>query len=473
MVYTQLTTSPAIIQFCRSLGGNGLHIGILGALPTGMLFIQFLSALLANHIQHRRWVWFVASCIQRVLYVPMALAPLVWPHVSGAVWVWTLLAVMALEQGLLHFSTPLWLSWMGDYLPHEGLNKFWGVRQVWMQWLAAFSLLGGSQLLLKSGLAIGPAFLLLASVAAVFGIADLLFFLKIEEPPAKRDPNPQMFKVLKQPFQHRDFRRFILFTSFWHVAAMVGAPFISLYLLDYIGMSLFSVMTIWTASWVGGALFSRKIGAWAEEYGHRPILIISTALKPLNMLALLLIPRDPTIAMCVLVPVFMFDQVLNAGIAIANNGFMIKNSPAQNRTMFIASGTALAGLVGGITSVAAGYGLNSMSGWTFHMFNTDYVNYHALFAISFALRVASAVLAPWLREPSAHNVKDVLTQLVGVMPWRVLRFPVGLELSPRPQKRYVISMNSHTHLAKSVPHHPLADSISKPSKEKQPMVVSS
>ena len=34
MIYLQLTTSPATVQFARALGGNGLHIGILGALPT-------------------------------------------------------------------------------------------------------------------------------------------------------------------------------------------------------------------------------------------------------------------------------------------------------------------------------------------------------------------------------------------------------------------------------------------------------
>ncbi|MFN0195577.1 MAG: MFS transporter [Planctomycetaceae bacterium] len=472
MVYTQLTTSPAIIQFCRSLGGNGTHIGILGALPTGMLFIQFFAALLANHIRHRRWVWFAASCLQRILYVPMALAPLIWPDVSGMIWVWTLLAVMALEQGLLHFSTPLWLSWMGDYLPHEGLNTFWGIRQVWMQWLAAFSLLGGSMLLLKSGLEIGPAFLLLASVAAVFGLADLMLFLKIEEPLAKRDPNPQTFKVLLQPFKHADFRRFILFTSFWHVAAMVGAPFISLFLLDYIGMDLFSVMMLWTCSWIGGALFSRKIGAWVEEYGHRPILILSTALKPLNMLALLVIPRDPTIALCVLIPVFMLDQMLNAGITIANNGFMIKNSPAQNRTMFIASGTALAGLIGGITSVVSGICLTSMSSWTFYLFDTNFVNYHVLFAISFVLRVASAVLAPWLREPKSQQVKHVLSELVGGVPWRVLRFSIRLEFSSRSRKAYRLPRTAHAHLSKAAPHRPLAEPASKLSKEKQPLVVS-
>ena len=54
MVYTQLTTSPAIIQYARSLGANSLHIGILGALPTGLFFMQFVAAAMVNGMRYRR-----------------------------------------------------------------------------------------------------------------------------------------------------------------------------------------------------------------------------------------------------------------------------------------------------------------------------------------------------------------------------------------------------------------------------------
>ena len=50
MAYSQLTLSPAGIEFVRHLGGSGLHVGILGAIPTGMLFLQFVSAVVANHL---------------------------------------------------------------------------------------------------------------------------------------------------------------------------------------------------------------------------------------------------------------------------------------------------------------------------------------------------------------------------------------------------------------------------------------
>ena len=49
MAYTQLTTSPATVQFARSMGATGLHIGILGALPLGLVCMQLLSAVVVQH----------------------------------------------------------------------------------------------------------------------------------------------------------------------------------------------------------------------------------------------------------------------------------------------------------------------------------------------------------------------------------------------------------------------------------------
>ena len=94
------------------------------------------------------------------------------------------------------------------------------------------------------------------------------------------------------------------------------------------------------------------------------MLVLCTAFKSINMIGLLLCPADPTIAFLVLAPMFMIDAFLNAGIAIANNGFMIKNSPRENRTMFIAAGTGFAGIVGGVASIVAGAGIAATMDWS-------------------------------------------------------------------------------------------------------------
>lgn len=426
MAYTQLTTSVASIEFARALGGTGLHIGILGAVPTGMLFMQFLAAFVANGLQYRRRLWMGLSLVQRLICIPAAAGPWLFPEVSAQVWLWAFLAIWAINQGLLHFCTPLWLSWMGDYLPHAGLNRYWGVRHLWMQGTAAASLLGMAFYLRESAVDIRVGFAAIVALGGLLGVADICLFLKVDEPPVTRLPQASLREVLAGPFRHEGFRSFIRFTCFWHVAAMVGAPFISLFLLQYVGMSLFQVLVLWTFSWIGGAASSRWLGRLAEDYGNRPILILCTALKSINMVALLLTPPNASAVFWPLVPVFMIDMVLNTGIAIANNGFMLKNSPAANRTMYIAAGTAVAGLVGGVTSVVCGGFLTLLGDWSMSLAGRPINGFHILFLSSLLLRLVATVLVQRVQEPQVHEPMQVVTVLIGVTGLRVLSYPVGL-----------------------------------------------
>ena len=413
--YTQLTTSPATIAYIRSMGANEFHIGILGALPTLMLFMQFVAAVAVNHLQYRRHLWFWAALTHRLLLLPTALGPWMFPGLSNEFWVWMLLATTALNQGLLHFSSPLWLSWMGDYLPHEGLSSYWGSRQLWMQITAALSLLGAAFLILHSGLSIEVSYAVMTFIGTACGVADLLLFRKIFEPPVQQVPSPRLRQVLSEPFRNREFRRYIGFMCFWNFAAMAGAPFISLYLLAEIGMDLYHVLLLWTISWVGGAMLSRTLGRWADSHGSQPVLVMCVALKSSNMLALLLVPHSPSIAFWILTPCFMLDAVLNAGILIANNGFMIKNSPTENRTMYIAATTAIAGMVGGVTSILAGAVMQTLSGQHWTIGSWTFGNFQLMFITSIVLRWVGLVMTRYVQEPTARHTWDVVQELVSEM----------------------------------------------------------
>ncbi len=426
MVYTQLTMSPATIEFARSLDASAFHIGLLGALPTAMVFMQFVAAVVANHLRYRRPLWLAVSIVQRLILVPAALGPLLFPDVVHATWLLLLVATTAVNHALLHFGSPLWLSWMGDYLPHAGLNSYWGVRQRWMQWAGALSLLAGAFFVHKSGVDTHTAFAVLIGVGAIFGVGDLLFFLKIEEPTVQPVPEPSLIRVFSAPFKESGFRTFISYACFWNFAAMIGAPFISLYLLSEVGLSLFHLLLLWTFCWAGGALVAVPLGRAAEKYGNRPVLVLCTSLKSTNMIALLFLPSNLEFAFCLLALVFLVDSGLNAGIAIASNGFMLKKSPSVNRTMYIAAGTALAGMVGGVASILAGAALVATASWQVQLGTATVGNFELLFATSLALRLISVVYALRIQEPEAHGTPHVMTQLIGATPLRVLRFPVGL-----------------------------------------------
>lgn len=421
MIYLQLTTSPATVQFARALGANGLHIGILGALPTAMLFMQFVSGVLVNRIKYRRRLWLTVGIAHRLVMLPAALGPTLWPDMPAGFWIWTLVGLTAVNYAMADFCHPLWMSWMGDYLPRQGLSRFWGQRHLWMHWSAAAALGCAAVYVAGHPDGIKPAFAVLGVIAAICGVVDLLFFLKVDEPPVRLAPSPRLRDILSAPFQQREFRRFIGFTCFWHFAAMTGAPFISLFLLEYVRMDLFHVMLLWATSWIGGAMTAGRMGWLADKFGHRPLLVLSIAFKSTLMIALLLVPANPTIAFWLLIPVFMLDALLNAGIAIAQHGFLLSYSPSENRAMYIAAGTAIAGMVGGATSIASGFALRALSGWDFSFLAVGVSHFHVLFSISVLLRLISSVLVLRVEEAEAARTGEVVTHLWQAAQRRLLR----------------------------------------------------
>jgi MFS family permease len=425
MIYLQLTTSPATVQFARSLGANGLHIGILGALPTAMLFMQFFAGVLVNRIKYRRRLWLTVGVTQRLVLLPAAVGPLLWPDMPPRFWIWTLVGLTAVNYALADFCHPLWMSWMGDYLPKEGLGRFWGLRHLWMHWTAAAALGLAAVYIAGHPGGIQPAFAVLSTIAAVCGVLDLLIFLKIEEPPVQPAASLHLRDVLIAPFRNRAFRRYIGFTCFWHFAAMTGAPFISLFLLEYVGMDLLHVMLLWAASWVGGALTAGRLGRMADRFGHRPLLVLSIGCKSSLMIALVCIPANPQLAFWLLIPAFMVDAFLNAGITIAQHGFLLSYSPAKNRAMYIAAGTALAGMVGGVTSILSGAALRSLAGWDFSVFTLGVSHFHVLFSVSIVLRLIAAMLVLRIEEPEATRTSEVVAQVWNAAQRRFVGWTLG------------------------------------------------
>lgn len=415
--YQQLLLSPANVEYARSLGATDLHIGILNALPFTTLFMQFLAAVVVNHLGQRRWLWMALSVAHRLIFVPLTLCVWLMPGVDATFWLWTFLIASAVNHASLHFCSPLWLSWMGDYLPNEGLSQYWGHRQLWLHWAAAGTLGASAIAMFKLGLEPIPAFTCLAVLGGVLGVIDVLIFCWVEEPPVVPSREPSLAQVFIEPFRHAGFRSFIGYSCYWNFAAMIAAPFISLYLLEHVHMKLYEVLLLWAASWVGGALVAGKWGYLCETFGHRPVLELCTMFKTINMLALLCLPSDPTLAFWILVPVFMVDQMLNSGITIASSGYMLKHSPNENRTMYLAAGTAVAGMIGGLTGIGCGAILDSLHGLTWVAGGWTLTGFHLLFLVSTGFRLGAIALARQIHEPDAQSIGTLVWHLAsGAVP---------------------------------------------------------
>lgn len=408
----QIAISPATILYAKHLGAREVHIGIVGSLSNSVLFMQLCGALLVTRLSHRKPVWIPLTILQRMVLLPAGVGPWLFPGLDPAWWLLIFVTSMVLYHSLSHFMYPLWLSWMGDYLPHQGLSAYWGFREFATQSTAAVAVCATGLLIFQPGTDIKFLYMLLTLFVTTIGVTDIVLFLWIEEPPVTHGPNPSLWAVVSGPFRRQDFRSFIFFNSFFTFAVNTASPFMPIFVKDYLHIPQDELLVMWSVFIACGALCARQIGRWAERYGQRPVLILSVSLKSINVIAFLLLPEgNARLAFWVLLPVFCFDSILNTGYTISTVGFMIKNSPRENRAMYIAAGNGFAGMVGGITAVASGIFLDQFDNWRGTLWGKTLINYHLIFGISLLLRLLSIYVAWMVHEPTSHRTREMLADI--------------------------------------------------------------
>ena len=424
MVYAVGIGSPATTEFFRAIGAREFHFGLITGIPLFMLAFQFVGAAALNRTARRKPVFIALLVFCRLLYLGVAFLPFAFREPGSPALLVLVLVLLAVSAASHNTAVPFWYSWMADLIPRRVLNRVWGWRQraMHLTWSVAF--LAVAFLLHRTRWPMTAVFPLLAVIAVAAGVTDVLLFIGVREPPNLTRPVRQPWRDLAAPLRHPDYRRFVAFSCAWSFATMCAASFMQLYVLKVIGLSPWVVTLIWCVSGVGMAIASGMWGRLADRHGHRPVLNVCVTLKPLIALVFLLL--TPGNAVWLLPLAFLPDGMLNAGYGIAANGYMLSIAPRENRSMFIAAITGLAGMCGGLSAFLGGVLLARTQGWTMDLMGRSLNHYHLLFAASVVLRLGCRPLVRRVREPgSAHSMR-LLGAMMDEWPMWIVRFPVGL-----------------------------------------------
>lgn len=424
MVYITATSCPLFTDYFRSIGATGFHFGLLGGIPMLMVFMQFLGALVANRMPQRKYLYMGLVIASRLVYLPIAFLPLMFPNLDRQALLVTLIVLVAIGSILANLATPLWMGWMADLIPGPVLNRYWGKRQRAMYTVWTLAYLGISAYTYYLKLPTAVAYPILVCVAVLAGVIDILLFIGVDEPPNKLVLDRIMLKVLFEPLQDKGYRRFVIFSCVWTACVMFTASFMQLYVLQELGLSQWATTLIWCVAGMGQAIVSSGWGRIADRHGQRPILNLCVIFKPVIVLVFLLLTRENV--MWLLPVAFGLDAMLNAGNAVATNGYMMKIAPRENRPMFMAAIIGLSGVCGGLASVVGGMFLDWNKDFSLHLLGRDWTNFHLVFLIGLFLRMACVPLVRGIREPKSSPSREVLDDLLDSGYTMFVRVPAGL-----------------------------------------------
>lgn len=415
--------SPLFTAFLKDyLGVSDSVYGLILTLPFMTVLIQIpFTIYVARHGQIKK-AFIIFAALSKSLFLILGLLPLISVNISHRSAYLIVIAVILLMSTFNWIADSALNTWFGAMIPNEIKGRYFSTRQmIFTVAMLAYALIMSQALPLLDHWAYKFTFFF--SLAAVFGLIDIAFYLPAR-PPEKaykpwfhqaKEAHAFSIKDFKLPFANPQYRSYLLFAIFWNFSIQISGPYYNVYMLNYLHFSL-GLMTLMTQiiPAIATILFLRKIGQAFDRYGFRPVLLLSCAIS--SVLPLSWIFTTPAINWFVF-PINILSGIFNIGIDLAIMSLAIFLAPHEERSAYLAIkniamsllGFVPAILIGGLISdlfrdILTKHPLPFLGGYPLQPF-------HIVLMLSFSLRILTLlVFARNLRDPNALSFRQFIAQ---------------------------------------------------------------
>jgi MFS family permease len=270
MVFINWTQGSILTGYALFMGATPFELGLISSVPLlGQVLSPFV-AWLAGRAGRRKYLAVFTALIGRIVWAFAATLPFFAPDSSR---VPLLIGMIAVSSIFLAGNGTLWTAWIGDVVPAKERGRYFGFRSGVHGIVGMLANLGAGAFV--DAVAAPISFQLVIGVAVIAGCVAAALLLTHSEPPvvAARLPLRQTFTV---PFKDENFRRYLVFASYWTFSVLIAAPFIIPYFLKHLHMS-FTQVAIWNViASVSALLFAPLWGRLADRVGNKAVLEITT-----------------------------------------------------------------------------------------------------------------------------------------------------------------------------------------------------
>lgn len=426
-------TSAARTKFLTILGATPYHFGIMSALGSLSLAFQLFSGVISNHLHWRKPIWMVTTILHRVSLFGVLATPFFLTENTTFRIVW-IIGILFIHDGLAQFGAPFWFSWMADLVPSGTMSRNWGSRQrvvMVVNIVSSLLMAQGFSYFEDSDNHILLGFALIGGFGVLLGVMDIVFFTWVPDVPNERDPESGIIKTIVQPLRDPNFRRYTFYLCFIIFGIQVAAPFMLIFQLEFLKLSTMTVQLILTVNIVGVVIVSRFWGLVCDTYGERPVILVGTLGSAFIPLALFLAPPNfPKTSIAILSIAYFLNGVISGGFAMALQGYLFKLSPRRHRTMYIGSNNFFQGMVMAAASYIGGKYIDLLNASpALHVGIYTLNGYHAIFFLSFILRLAAVYPALRLGKEGSAPVSTFLAHLKSMNPIQAVRTVYSLSES--------------------------------------------
>ncbi len=391
------------------------QIGILASLPMFANLVQIFGSIIIEKTGRKKPLCFWCVLSSRLLWILIVLLPFKIFAPLSDFRIWVVVAVIGSSSIFASLAGVAWLSWMSDLVPDNIRGSYFGKRNMIASACGmAAVLLGGKFITLWEGRfsAQNPyAFILLFLLGLAAGLIAVWFLSRIPEAEnARKSADAGFhFSVFFKPLQDANFLTLILFVSAWMFAIQLAAPFYGVFMIESLKVDFSNIAVFATFATLATLLMMKVWGPISDKLGNKPIIIVSGwILILIPFIWILALPGKyylPVLTAHILSGAFM------AGAVLSQFNILIKLSPKEGRSVYLALFAAITGVIGAIAPIIGGALSKALAGLELTFFAYNISNLQIIFLISSFLQILTIFFILRVKEPAAAAPVAVIMQL--------------------------------------------------------------
>lgn len=416
-VFLNWTSGSVLVGYLLALGATPAHIALVASVPFLAQVASPFAALLAEALGRRRALTATMAAIGRATWIVAAFLPqLPLPDAARP----SVLVLLVFVASVFQSATgTLWTAWMGDVVPEERRGRYFGMRTGVLGVVGMVANLGAGAFLDRVAAPLNFQLVLGVSVLLA-GVGVALYFVHYDPPTERKVPS--LREVFGGPLKDRNFRRFLVFASYWQFVVMLGAPFVIPYFLEQLSMS-FTKVAVWSAIAASTALVTTILwGRAADRVGNKGVLAIGTFVAGAGLPSCW-IAAGLSGNLGFIWASAVFDAIAWGAIGPAVFNLALVSAPRAGRVAFVAMYALVAGVAGFVGGSVSGVLLVFLEAHRPTSWVPAWTGFHSLFVITGVGRMLAWLLLRRVKESKAWRTRDLLRAVrpawtrVG-LPWR-------------------------------------------------------
>jgi MFS family permease len=334
---TTFTGGAFLVAMALLMGASNFQIGLLASLPTFTNLFQLASIWLVRKFNNRRAVAVVCALLARVPLLIIGILPFL---VSSENFISALIVLLFVYYLFGSIAGPSWNSWIKDLVHEKSLGEYFSRRSSYTQTL---------NVVLSVVLALlvdyikkhhpeleAETYSLMFIAGGLFGITGALILSRVQEPQSYLKKE-NIFRLMRQPLQDKNFRRLLIFNSAWVFALNMATPFFTVFMLKTLQIPLSYVIGLSITSQVFSILTIRAWGMYSDRYSNKTIIAIGAPLYIACLIAWCFagIYKQEYINIILLIGIHIMTGVSTAGINLSLTNIGLKLAPRESAIVYL------------------------------------------------------------------------------------------------------------------------------------------